>query len=89
MTPADILDLLRLAVWTLSVTAAPALVAAMITGLGIAILQALTQIQEATLSFVPKIIAIGLSLIVSSYFIGSTIRYFAEQCYERIAVPSR
>jgi len=87
MTTADVLDLLRLAMWTLLLTSAPALIAAMATGTVIAVLQTLTQVQEATLTFVPKIIAVLAVLAVSSGLIGSAMMQLAKECFERIATP--
>lgn len=89
MTTADVLDLLRLAMWTLLLTSAPALIAAMATGTVIAVLQTLTQVQEATLTFVPKIAAVLAVLAVSSGLIGSAMMHLAEECFERIATPIR
>ena len=89
MTPADALDLLQLAVWTAAIASAPAVLAAMVIGTAIALLQALTQIQEVTLTFVPKIIAVMLALSLSSVFMGSTIMKFTETSYARISEPVR
>ncbi len=89
MTAAEALDLLRLAIWTVGIASAPALVAAMLTGTVIAVLQALTQIQEVTLTFVPKIIVILLVLVVSGAWIGSSLKLFAETCYAQISPPVR
>jgi flagellar biosynthetic protein FliQ len=58
--------------------------AAMFVGLIIALLQALTQIQESTLTFVPKIVAIFIALAVGAPFISGQIYTFTEQVYARI-----
>jgi len=58
MNEADALELLRAAIWTIIIGSGPAVGAAMFVGLIIALLQALTQIQESTLTFVPKIVAV-------------------------------
>lgn len=84
MNPADALDLGQAAIWTVVIASSPAVVAAMVVGIAIALLQALTQVQEMTLTFVPKILAI---LLVSSFtapFVGAVIFSFAEQTYARI-----
>lgn len=71
------LDLLRNAFLCMIKVAAPAMVVAMIVGLIISILQAATQIQEQTLSFVPKMIAVIFSLIVfGSFMMNMLISYF-------------
>lgn len=84
MNPADALDISQAAIWTVLVAASPAVVAAMVVGIAIALLQALTQIQEMTLTFIPKIIVILLVMSLSAPFIGSVIFSFAEQTYARI-----
>ena len=60
MTEIEFITLLREAVWTSMVVSAPILVVALVVGLAIGLLQALTSIQELTLTFVPKLLAIGL-----------------------------
>ena len=84
MNEADALELLRAAIWTIIRGAGPAVAAAMFIGLIIALLQALTQVQEATLTFVPKIVAIFIALAVGAPFIGGQIHSFTEQVYSRI-----
>lgn len=84
MNPADALDISQAAIWTVLIAASPAVIAAMAVGVLIALLQALTQIQEMTLTFIPKIIAILLVLSLSAPFMGSVIFTFAEQTYARI-----
>jgi flagellar biosynthetic protein FliQ len=56
----------------------------MLVGIGIALIQALTQVQEATLTFVPKIVVILVVVAVSGSFIGAHISTFAEMVYSRI-----
>jgi len=58
MTPADTIDFARSSIYVLLEVVTPAMLTALVVGLGIGLLQALTQIQEMTLVFVPKIIAI-------------------------------
>lgn len=84
MNQADALDIVQAMIWTVIVASSPAIAAAMLVGIGIALLQALTQVQEITLTFIPKIIAILLAASVSAPFIGATIYTFAEQVYARI-----
>jgi flagellar biosynthetic protein FliQ len=84
MNEADALELLRAAIWTIIMRSGPAVAAAMFVGLIIALLQALTQVQEATLTFVPKIVAIFIALAVGAPFIGGQIHTFTEQVYSRI-----
>ncbi|QAY96207.1 flagellar biosynthetic protein FliQ [Methylovirgula ligni] len=84
MNEADALELARQAIWTIMLVSGPAVGAAMIVGIGIALFQALTQIQEATLTFVPKIIVVLAALTVTASFIGGQIYVFTEHVYSRI-----
>ena len=84
MNEADALDLLHASIWTILVGAGPAVGGAMLVGVLIALFQALTQIQEATLTFVPKIIAVLVALALSGSLIGAQIHTFAEQVYGRV-----
>jgi flagellar biosynthetic protein FliQ len=86
MNHADALDIVQSALWTVIVASGPAIVAAMAIGIIIALLQALTQVQEMTLTFVPKIVAILVICSVMAPFIGAVIYGFAEQVYARIEV---
>ncbi len=85
MTGAESIDLARQAIWVLLEIAAPAMLTALVVGLGIGLLQALTQIQEMTLVFVPKIIAIFLMLLVTLPFAGSAMYGLMMQIAARIA----
>lgn len=84
MNEADALDLVRQTIWTVIVASGPAIVAAMLVGITISLLQALTQVQEITLTFIPKIVAILLTASLAAPFMGATIYTFAEQIYARI-----
>jgi flagellar biosynthetic protein FliQ len=84
---ADAIEITYQAIWTVIVAAGPAVGAAMIVGVVIALLQALTQVQEVTLTFIPKIIAILLVCALTGSFIGSQIFAFASETYSHIANP--
>lgn len=84
MNPADALDIGQSAIWTVVVASSPGVIAAMLVGVLIALLQALTQVQEMTLTFVPKILAILLVTALTAPFIGAVVFSFAEQTYARI-----
>lgn len=64
MTPDQALDIAREAIYTLLAVASPVMLVGLAVGLTIAVFQALTQIQEITLTFVPKIIVVFLSMLV-------------------------
>ena len=84
MNQADALDIVQSALWTVIVASGPAVGAAMAIGIVIALLQALTQVQEMTLTFIPKIVAILVICSLTAPFIGAVIYTFAEQVYARI-----
>ena len=84
MNQADALDLVQAAIWAIIVASGPAVLAAMVVGVVIALLQALTQVQEITLTFIPKIVAILIVTSLTAPFIGAVIFSFSEQIYWRI-----
>lgn len=84
MNEADALDIMQAAVWTVLVSAGPAVLSAMIVGVTIALIQALTQVQEMTLTFVPKIVAVFLAIGVSAPFVGQQISLFANLVFSRV-----
>jgi flagellar biosynthetic protein FliQ len=81
----EVLDLGRDALWTTVWMCAPVMIAGLVVGLLIAFFQALTQIQEMTLVFVPKIIAIFAALLIFLPLMGALLAGFAEQIFTRIA----
>ena len=86
MNQADAIDMVQSALWTIIVASGPAVGAAMAIGIVIALLQALTQVQEVTLTFIPKIVVILLVSSLTAPFVGSVIYSFAEMVYSRIEV---
>ncbi|GGK33116.1 flagellar biosynthesis protein FliQ [Salinarimonas ramus] len=84
MNAVDALDLVQAAIWTVIVASGPAVAVAMTVGIVIALGQALTQIQEMTLTFIPKIVAILLMILVTAPFMGATLFAFTESVYARI-----
>ncbi len=84
MNEADALGLLQSTIWTIIVAAGPAVGTAMVIGIIVALFQALTQIQEMTLTFVPKMVCVLLVLSLSASFIGSQLYLFTQQVYARI-----
>ena len=85
MSGIEVLDLGRDAVWAAIFMAAPVMIAGLVVGLSIALLQALTQVQEMTLVFVPKILAIFATLLVFLPFMGAQIARFSQDVFARIA----
>ena len=84
MNERDALDIVQAAIWTIIVASGPAVSAAMLVGILIALVQALTQIQEATLTFVPKILVILVVVAITGSFIGAHLSTFTEMVYSRI-----
>lgn len=84
MNEADALDIVQAAVWTVLVSSGPAVGAAMAVGLVIALIQALTQVQEVTLTFVPKIIAVLVTVGITAPFIGGQISLFTNMVFSRV-----
>jgi flagellar biosynthetic protein FliQ len=89
LSPDQILDIGREAIWVTMLVGAPSMACALVLGLGIAILQALTQIQEATVAFVPKLLGVALALVVAMPWTLEVLRSFTLSLFGRIAdVPS-
>ena len=73
MNPADTIDFARSAILVLLEIIAPSMLTALVVGLGIGLLQAVTQIQEQTLVFVPKIVAVFIVLLIALPFAGQAM----------------
>jgi flagellar biosynthesis protein FliQ len=84
MNEVDALELVQAAIWTIIVAAGPAVGLAMVLGIVIALMQAVTQIQEVTLTFVPKILAVFAAMLLTAPFIASQIYTFSELIFQRI-----
>ncbi|MEX0744023.1 MAG: flagellar biosynthesis protein FliQ [Phycisphaeraceae bacterium] len=81
MTIEQAVEMSREALWLMLVLSFPILAAALVIGLVISILQAVTQVQEQTLSFVPKIIGMGaVAIIVMPWLMMQTME-FAERMF--------
>ena len=85
MGPGEAIDFARNAIYVLLEISTPAMLTALVVGLIIGLLQALTQIQEATLVFVPKIVAIFVVLLITMPLIGSALGGLITDVAERIA----
>jgi len=73
MTGPEVLDVARDAITTLIVVASPVMLVGLTVGVVISLLQAVTQIQEMTIAFVPKILAIFISLLVALPFMAERL----------------
>ncbi len=84
MNDLEVLDISREAIFTLIKVVSPVLLVALFIGLIIGIFQALTQIQEMTLAFVPKIIGVFVTLIILFPFMFGQMKNLAEGLFDRI-----
>jgi flagellar biosynthesis protein FliQ len=84
MNEADALEMMQSALMTVLIVSGPVVGAAMLVGILVSLVQALTQIQESTLTFVPKIVAMLAALGLAAPFIGSKIHTFTQLVYSRI-----
>ena len=85
MDPATTIDFARSAILVLLEIIAPSMLTALVVGLAIGLLQAVTQIQEQTLVFVPKIVAIFIVLLVALPFAGAAMSGLMNDIANRIA----
>lgn len=85
MTGAEVIDIARDGVFTLLLVSSPMLLVALIVGVAISLLQALTQIQEMTLAFVPKIIAVFITFLIALPFMGDLLQGYMARIAERIS----
>ena len=85
MSGAEVLDVGRDAIWLTIQLCAPVLIVGLVVGVGVGLMQALTQIQEATLVYAPKIVAIFLSLLLFLPLMGALMSGFMRQIAARIS----
>lgn len=84
MTPTTVIEIGRNALEITLLISAPLFIAALVTGLIISIFQAATQINEATLSFVPKLVVIFITLIVAGPWMLTMMTDYMRRLYESI-----
>ena len=84
MIQAEVIEVGRQGLIVLLKVGAPIMTTALLVGLSVSLVQALTQIQEMTLAFVPKILVIFLSLVLFMPFMMTTLITFANQLFARI-----
>jgi flagellar biosynthesis protein FliQ len=84
MDPLDAMELARSALMVTLTLVGPMLIASLIVGVVIGLFQALTQVQEMTLTFVPKLVVIGLVMLMSLPMIGQTLSGFMAALGDRI-----
>lgn len=84
MNEADALEIVQRTIVTILLVSGPLVGAAMIVGIVVALIQALTQVQEMTLTFVPKIVVMLAVLGLAAPFIGAKIHALAQFAFSRI-----
>lgn len=84
-----VVDMIQRLVWLMLLLSAPILVVSTAVGLAISILQAVTQIQESTISFVPKILAAMLVLVISSPWMLGTLVDYTDQMFNSLIEVAR
>jgi flagellar biosynthetic protein FliQ len=84
MTAADAGALLAEAMMTIVKLGGPPLLAALVVGVAVALFQAVTQINEATLSFIPKLLALGVTMMLLGSFMFATLTTYTQMLFDRI-----
>ncbi len=85
MSGSEVLDVGRDAIWLTLQLAAPILIVGLVVGVAVGLFQALTQIQEATLVYAPKIVAIFFALLFFLPLMGALMSGFMRQIAARIS----
>jgi len=84
MTGPEVLDVARDAIWTIVLVSSPLMVVGLVVGVVISLVQALTQIQEMTLVFVPKILAIFITMVLALPFMADVLHSHMLRITSRI-----
>ncbi len=84
MTPETVLDVGRDALWVIALISAPLLLSALAVGLLVGMIQAATQIQEMTLTFIPKLIVLALTLLLAGSWMLGVLTDFATTLIQSI-----
>jgi flagellar biosynthetic protein FliQ len=90
VSPEQAVDIATQAVWVMLKIGAPTMLVALVVGVAVSLVQALTQVQEATLSFVPKLVAILLTFVLTAPFALLTLEDMTRELYgsiTRIGAP--
>lgn len=85
MTGAEVLDVARDGLWTILKVGGPLMMVTLVVGVAVSLVQALTQIQEMTLVFVPKIVALFAAMLLALPFMGDALAGHMGRIAARIA----
>ena len=86
ITQGEVLDIARDAIYNIILTSAPLLLISLIVGLIISIFQTVTSIQEQTLTFVPKIVAVFLGMLIFGAFILTTMTDYMTELWTNFSI---
>lgn len=84
MNTAEVLNIAVQALWVAAKLCAPVLLTALVVGLAVSLLQSITQVQEATLSFVPKAVGVALALLIAGHWMITEIVTFTHDLFDKI-----
>ena len=85
MSGAEVLDIAKDSIWVLLLVAGPVMIVGLVVGIAISLVQALTQVQEMTLTFVPKMLAIFASFVLFLPFMSASMMGLMERIALKIA----
>lgn len=86
MTAEQVTDIARDAVWIMVKTGAPMMLVALVVGVVVSLFQALTQVQEMTLTFVPKLLAMLVTFVLTAPFVIAAMRDYTLRLFDQIVV---
>jgi flagellar biosynthesis protein FliQ len=84
MTQELVIEIAERAIWIILLTSGPLLILALVSGLAVSIFQATTQIQEQTLAFVPKIVAVLVGIVVFGPWMLAKVTTYASDIFENL-----
>jgi flagellar biosynthetic protein FliQ len=84
MTPQTVLTLAQQALWITALVSAPLLLTALVVGLAVSIFQAATQINEMTLSFIPKLLAMFAALVLAGPWMLAMLVDYVQRLFQSI-----
>ena len=84
MTPDMVINLAKQSIYTIMIISAPMLLIALAVGLLVSIFQAMTQIQEQTLAFIPKIVAVFISIVVFGPWMLTILLDFTRDLFQNL-----
>ena len=84
MNSSEVLNIAVQALWVAAKLCAPILLTALIIGFAVSLLQSITQVQEATLAFVPKAVGVALALLLAGHWMITEIVTFTHELFDKI-----